>query len=308
MKHLIIFVLSLFLVIRGATLATRYAALLADTFRLSKYIIGFIIVAVISILPETFIAISSALKGTPAFGLGTIFGSNFADLTLIFGILVAYAGRGMRIESAILRQNGLYPFLLLLPVVLGFDGHYSRLEGATLIIAGVVFYYVTLRNGHTDASAAANATGRYRYIFLLLVSMAMLLAGSHFVVTSATAIAHYLGITPLLIGMLVVGLGTTMPELLFSLKSIRGRDSALAVGDILGTVLADATIVVGIIALISPFSFKQEIVSVTGVFMVAAAVLLFHFMRSGRVFTKKEGYALLCFWVVFIIVELMINT
>ena len=137
--------------------------------------------------------------------------------------------------------------------------------------------------------------------------MALLLVGSHFTVTSAVALAQALYITPILIGMLVVGLGTTMPELFFSLKAIRRKDDGLAIGDILGSVLADATIVIGILALISPFFFPVKIIYVTGIFMVTASFVLLNFMRSERVLSKKEGYLLLAFWLLYVIVELTLN-
>ena len=142
---------------------------------------------------------------------------------------------------------------------------------------------------------------------MLLFSMAILLAGAHFTVTSATSLANYFGVSPILIGMLIVGLGTTMPELFFSLKSVKKRDDSLAVGDILGTVLADATIVVGILALISPFSFPQKIIYITGMFMVTASFVLFRFMRSGRILSRKEAYMLVAFWLVFVLVEFIVN-
>jgi len=135
----------------------------------------------------------------------------------------------------------------------------------------------------------------------------MLLVGSHFIVTSATVLAYTLKITPILIGMLVVSLGTIMPELFYSLKSIKKKNEGLAIGDILGTVLADATIVVGILALISPFSFPVKIIYVTGVFMMVASLILLKFMLSGRVISKKEGYMLLVFWVCYVIIEFLIN-
>src|SRR3989338_7090966 len=134
--NLLIFVFSLCLIIKGATMATKYAARLAESFRLSKYTVGFIVVAVISILPETFIAINAALQGVPSFGLATLFGSNVADLTLVFTVIVLTAGRGIKVESKILKHRSIYPLLLLLPLVLGLDGYFSRLEGASLIIAG----------------------------------------------------------------------------------------------------------------------------------------------------------------------------
>lgn len=302
-----IFIVALFMVIRGATLATKYSAKLAESFRLSKYAVGFIVVAIISILPETFISINAAIEGVPSLGLAMLFGSNIADLTLIFAILILVAGRGLKIESKIIKNHGVYPFILLLPLVLGFDGYYSRVEGAALIIVGCIFYYIALKNGTGGALTASSKEGRLRNSVMLLLSMAVLLAGSYFVIDSVTVVASLLDMNPMLIAMLVVGLGTTMPELFFSLRSVKRREDSLAVGDILGTVLADATIVIGILALVSPFSFPQKTIFITGGFMVVASFLLFYFMRSGRVLSKKEGIALFVFWVVFVLTEFMVN-
>lgn len=306
-NNLFIFITALFMVIKGSTMATNYAGRLAEGFRISKYTVGFIIVAVISMLPETFIAINSAVEGVPSFGLGMLFGSNIADLTLIFAILVFYAGRSLKIESKILKNHAVYPFILLFPLILGLDGYFSRIEGVALILAGAIFYYLALRDGTDGTVPVITSNGRYKSIGMLIVSMAILLIGAHFTVTSATAVATGLGVSPILIGMLIVGLGTTMPELFFSLRSVKKKDDSLAVGDILGTVLADATIVVGILALVSPFTFPQRIIFVTGLFMVLASFTLFYFMKSGRSITKKEAYLLFFFWVVFVLVEFIVS-
>lgn len=304
----LIFAVALFAVVKGATLATRYAARLAESYRLSEYTVGFIIVAIISILPETFIAIKAAIDGIPAFGLGMLFGSNIADLTLVFAIIVLFAGRGLKIESKILVNHAVYPFLLLFPLILGLDGYYSRLEGLALILMGCVFYYLALRNGVQAGAIVSSKHDRYKSFVMLALSMAIILVGANFTVTSATSLAQALGITPILIGMFIVGLGTTMPELFFSLQSVKKREDSLAIGDILGTVLADATIVVGILAIISPFAFPQMIIYVTGGFMVLASVVLFNFMGSGRVLSKREARALFIFWLIFVVVELLVNS
>ncbi|OGY94039.1 MAG: hypothetical protein A2406_00190 [Candidatus Komeilibacteria bacterium RIFOXYC1_FULL_37_11] len=302
-----IFAISLWVVIKGATLATKYSVKLAENFHLSKYIVGFIVVAFISILPETLIAINSAMDGIPEFGLGTLFGSNVADLTLIFAILIIYAGRGIKIESKVLKNVRLYPFFFLLPLIFGLNGHYSRIEGAGLILAGSLFYYLVFRSGVEKVKALPNGEGKYKNLTFLLFAMVLLLAGAHFTVSSATALAESLKISPILIGLLVVGLGTTMPELFYSLKSMKRKDDGLAIGDILGSVLADATIVVGILAFISPFSFPVKIVYITGVFMMVAALVLLYFMRSGRVISRKEGYLLLMFWLAYVVAEFMMS-
>ena len=306
-ENLLLFIFSLILVIKGATLATKYSAKLAENFHLSKYIIGFIIVAFISIIPETLISINSAIEGIPEFGLGTLFGSNVADLTLIFAILIIYARRGIKIESKILKNIRLYPFFLFLPLIFGLNGEYTRIEGAALIVAGSLFYYLIFKNGMGEMERLRNEDGKYKNFFMLLFAMAILLIGSHFTVTSATDFAHAIKISPILIAMLVVSLGTTMPELFYSLKSVKKKDDELAIGDIMGSVLADATIVVGILAVISPFSFPVKIIYVTGAFMVVASLVLIQFMHSGRTISRKEGIMLLAFWLLYAVTEFFIS-
>lgn len=306
--NIILLIVSLLLLIKGATLSTVYAAKLAESFKLSKYTVGFIIVAMISILPETFISIDAALEGKSAFGLATLFGSNITDLTLIFAIIVFIVNRGLKVETKILKNSAVYPLLLILPLILGLNGHFSRIEGLALILAGCIFYFFTLRDGFNDTLSSRKNNNRLKNFLMLVFSTGLLLLGSHFAVNSAIELAHILHISPLLIGMFVIGIGTTMPEFVFALKSVKKKDDSLAVGDILGTVLADATIVVGILALINPFFFPQRIIYVTGVIMVIASFTLFHFMLSGKAISRRESYMLFALWIVFVIVEFSANT
>ena len=306
-ENFFIFLGSLFLVTKGATMASDYSTKLAHGFRLSRYTIGFVVVALISILPETLVAINAALDGMPAFGLGTLFGSNIADLTLIFAMLIFYAGRGMRVGTKVLHSIEFYPLILLMPLIFGANGYYSRIEGVLLIILGGLFYH-SLFKGSIGSNNSPHVNVRYfKSTMLLIFALALLLIGAHFTVSSASAIADALQISPILIGMLVVGLGTTMPEFFFSLKSINKEEDSLAVGDLLGTVLADATIVVGILATISPFAFPAKIVYITGGFMLVGAMILIKFMRSGRKISHKEGVLLLAFWVLYVIVEFLVS-
>ncbi len=304
----IIFLVALWVVGQSAMLATKHAALLARSYRLSKYTIGFLIVAILSILPEMFIAINAAISGVPSFGLGVLFGANVADLTLIFALLVLISGRKLKVESKILNNHASYPFLLLLPIVMGLDGHFSRFEGLILILIGIAFYYLALKNDADGPLPIEKPKIRYKSFLILAISITALLLGAHFIVEASVAIATALKISPILIGMLVVGLGTTIPEFFFSLEAVKKREDSLAIGDLLGTVLADATVVVGILALINPFSFPINIIYVTGIFMVVAAFLLFYFMRTGKRITRTEAIILLIFWLVFILVEFFSGT
>jgi cation:H+ antiporter len=160
-----------------------------------------------------------------------------------------------------------------------------------------------------DASTALRDPDprRHEGVLMLIGAMFLLLLGAHVTVLTGTAVANSLGVNPIIVGLLIVGLGTTLPELFYSLKAVKRQDDDLAVGDILGTVLADATVLVGIIALINPFDFSATIVSVTGAFMISAALLLMHFMKTGRIITRKEGYLLLVFWLAYALIEVQVN-
>ncbi|PKL36390.1 hypothetical protein CVV38_00570 [Candidatus Peregrinibacteria bacterium HGW-Peregrinibacteria-1] len=308
--NLIIFAVSLFVVLRGTTFATKYAVGLAHSFGWSKYVVGFLVVALISILPETLISINSAIAGSPQFALGMLFSANVADLTLVFAIIIAVSGKGIKVESKILKNNWFFPMLLLLPLILGLNGEYSRVDGAVLLIAGMVFYYLVFQDGAEEALDNVKAEidkDRYKNAFYLLVSMLAILVGAHFTVDAAVNFASALHVSPIIIGMFIVGLGTVIPELLFSIGAVKNNEDSLAVGDLLGTVLADATIVVGILALVSPFSFPREIIFSTGFFMLMAAIMLCYFMYTGKTVSRKESYVLFAFWTLFVIVELLIG-
>lgn len=308
--QILIFAVSIFLIIRGATLSTKFSGRIAKSFNLSNYVVGFLIVAVISIIPESFVAINSAISGVPSMGLGTIFGSNIADLTLVFAIVVLVAGRSLKIESKILKSNLIYPFFFLIPIALGIDGAYNRGEGLCLIIAGVIFYYLAFHQSQEGSERKVkikidNKTKRDILYFVL--SLLVLLVGSHFIVESGVKIAEHLTISPAIIGLFFIGLGTVIPELLFSISAVKKDQDSLAIGDILGTVLADATILVGLIAFIKPFEFPIKIIYIAGIFMFAAAFMLYYLMRSGKILSKREGYLLILFWLIFVLMEITIH-
>ncbi|HPI66730.1 MAG TPA: hypothetical protein PLZ70_01615 [Candidatus Paceibacterota bacterium] len=308
--QILIFAVSIFLIIRGATLSTRFSGRIAKSFNLSNYVVGFLIVAVISIIPESFVAINSAISGVPSMGLGTIFGSNIADLTLVFAIVVLVAGRSLKIESKILKSNLIYPFFFLIPIALGIDGAYNRGEGLCLIIAGVIFYYLAFhqsQEGEEKKSKIKFDKKIKKDILYFVLSLLVLLVGSHFIVESGVKIAEYLTISPAVIGLFFIGLGTVIPELLFSISAVKKDQDSLAIGDLLGTVLADATILVGLIAFIKPFEFPIKIIYIAGIFMFAAAFMLYYLMRSGKILSKREGYLLILFWLIFVLMEVTIH-
>ena len=308
MEHLLLLAIALFAVIHGAQFATHYSEKIAEGFHLSRYFVGFIIVSFISILPETFIAVNAALIGDASFGLGALLGSNLADLTLVFAILAFVAGKGgVKIEKTMLKKLIVYPFFLMISLILGADGHFSRPEGMVLIVVGVIFYLMVFNKSIGISSRAEEVKHVARNSLLFILSMILLLAGAHFTVEAAGALAGQLGIEMALIGVLVVGLGTIIPELSFSIKAIKNKKHSLAIGNILGAVLADATIVVGLVAVIHPFSFPERIIYIAGGFAVLASILLLLFFKTGYSLKRRDALLLVMIWIIYITVEIVAN-
>jgi cation:H+ antiporter len=299
-------IIALAIVIKSAEYAIRYSTKIANNLKIPKYIVGFLIVAIISALPETLIGIDSALQGTPSFGLGTLLGANVADLTIIFAIPIFLCSRCLTVKSKIIKHFKLYIFMIALPVIFGFNGYYSRWEGIILVLAGFYFYYALFWRNR-ESIVKNDGYFSWKYFSFLLLSMMVLLVGANFTVKFGVSLAESLNVHPIIVGLFFVGLGTTLPELLFSIKALKQKQDELAIGDIMGMVITDSTIVVGILALISPFAFNPRIIYITGSFMVLASIVLLYFMRTGKSLNKKEAIVLVLFYLLFVLAELFAN-
>lgn len=306
MINLFFLIISFYVVIKSADRAVFHSSKLAEGLRIPKYLIGFLLVAIISALPETFISINSALQGSPDLGLGTLFGSNTADLTLIFGLVILISGRPIKVGSRVISNKFLHVSILFIPIFFGLDGYYSKIEGFILIFSGVYFYYKLLRHERARGSEEKRIFS-FSALTLFVLSVAVLLLSSNLTVKYAITVAHSIHINPVLIGMFFVGLGTTLPELFFSVRAVKENHDGLAIGDILGTVITDATILVGIMAIIKPFAFNVRIVYVTGMFMILAVLVLFYFIKSSKTLTKKEAFLLIAFYLLFMITEITVG-
>lgn len=307
--YLVFLIVSLFVVIKGADLAIKYSTKIAHNLHVSPYIIGFMVVAVFSIMPEAFISLVSSLENNPSFGLGVIYGSNIADLTLIIALVALFKRSDIKVKSEIIKERFSYVFIVLIPILLGLNGHYGRIEGLVLILSGILFYIFVLRENKKEYSRVeVRKNFDYKNLAMLALGIIVLIFGSHFTVENGVKFAEALKINPIIIGMFIVGLGTTLPELTFSIRAVKKNEDSLALGDILGTVVADVTIVVGLMALLNPFYFNPRIVYVTGISMVLAMILIGHFMKTERTITQRETVLLLLFYLLFCFIEFLTNS
>lgn len=307
--NLVFFLLSLFILIKCAEYAIRYSSRLAKALLFPEFIVSFFIIALISVLPEATISIISALKGEPALGLGTLLGSNIADLTLVFGIVALFSSTGIKVKSKIISNNFYYLLILLFPLILGFDGKFTRVDGLILILLGLLFFTKIALDSHRFRKKFNNTKREpfFKSLALLMVSIGILLLSAFFTVKFAVNFANDATLPSILVGLTIIALGTCLPELIFSIKAVRMNRDGLALGDILGTVIADITIVLGLVALISPFAYNPYNIYITGGAMFLAGLLVTIFMKSDRIIKKTEGIFLIIFYILYLFVEFLIN-
>ena len=147
----------------------------------------------------------------------------------------------------------------------------------------------------------------FKSLSFLIISLIILLISAFLTVKFAVIFANEAQLPAILVGLTIIALGTCLPELIFSIKSVRKNHDSLALGDILGTVITDATIILGLVALISPFSYNPYSIYVTGTAMFLAGIFVTTFMKSDKSINKKEGVFLLLLYILFVFVEFIVN-
>jgi cation:H+ antiporter len=306
---LILFLACLVVLVQSADYAARYSSRLARAFQLSEFVVSFFIVAVISTFPEGTISIVSALKGMPEIGLGTLLGSNVADLALVFGIVTLFSANGIRVKSEILKKNFYYLALLLFPILLGLDGHFSRIDGILLVLAGLVFFFtLSIESGmFRKDTSGLNKKFLLRDAVVLIMSLVILIISANYTIKYCIQFAGEMNIPAVIISLTMLSIGVCLPELCFSLRAVKHNHDGLALGDLLGTVVTDATIILGITALIRPFSFDPMIIYLTGTAMFIAGLLAVLFITTGKMLTKKEGIYLIFFYLIYLFTALIVS-
>ncbi|OYT32208.1 hypothetical protein DRJ22_01825 [Candidatus Woesearchaeota archaeon] len=300
----IICVVSLLVVLRAADLALYGISNYAKKLGVSQYLIGFLVVSVGTSLPELVAAITGAVQKQTALIMGTILGSNISDLTLILGVLVI-VGKTIKLEEPVVGKTFFRTVLLvLLPLVLVLDGRLSRLDGFVLV-SGFIAYIASLwikegKLGKMKKSVKLRHIWRDGAVFVGCIIA--LLLGARWLILSASSIASIVGISPYVVGLTLVALGTSLPELTVEIRSVLKGLSSLAFGDLIGSVIANSTLVLGLVAIISPFVIDPLTIVFASAVMVFSLFLGLYFM-SKRFINWKQGVVLVAVYVVFFVCQ-----
>ena len=281
----------------GATATARH-------FGMPQLLIGIVIIGFGTSAPEMIVSAFAAFNGNPGIALGNAYGSNIANIALILG-LTAFI-QPLTVNSQVLKQE--LPVLLLvtaLSALLIMDGEISHLDA--LILLGVFFIYMSWTIWHGIYNKEDSLTAdvieelqEQKYMSIgkalawVVIGLLLLMGSSKLLVWGAVEIAHYFGVSDLIIGLTIVAVGTSLPELASSIAAARKKEVDLAVGNIIGSNLFNTLAVVGIAGAISPIKVGSEIFTRDMLVMSALTVLLLFFGlgKTGEI-NRTKGMFLL---------------
>ena len=290
--QLLLLVLGFVMLVKGADWFVDGAASIASKFGIPQLIIGLTIVAMGTSAPEAAVSITAAMGGNADITIGNIVGSNILNILIILGITSLVYPISVQ-KNTLAIDIPVTIFITALLLLLGYDGKISRIDGIIMLIvffAYLSFLFVSakkernalLQNSVEETSSVNTASEEteikdmplIKAILFTVIGLALIIAGSNFVVKSATFIAEKLGLSQRFIGLTIVALGTSLPELFTSVTAAIKKNSDIAIGNIIGSNIFNILFVVGLSALIIPVPFQAEFRFDTIISGIAAIVLL----------------------------------
>ncbi len=283
-------ILGAVVVLWGADRLTDGATALAQRMRIPQIVIGLTVVAMGTSMPEFFVSLMSALHGTSDLAVGNIVGSNIFNTMAIVGITAVVAP--MTISRNTVRKD--IPFAVLASVLLlmmCYNLEISRWEAAVLFVVFVIFMVYTVRMGMKNGDEQAieqPPMALWKAVGLLILGLLCLVGGSDLFVNGAKSIAKMLGVSDAVIGLTVVACGTSLPELATSIVAARKGQSAIAIGNVIGSNVFNILMILGITGMVLPMNI-QGITTVDLTVMMGSIVLVWLFSYTKYTVERWEG-------------------
>ena len=305
------FFLGIFGVYIGAELFVKGSSNFSRDLGIRPIIIGLTVVAFGTSTPELAVSLTAAVKGSDKISIGNIIGSNIANLGLVLGITAIVFP--LRVERIIMKKE--LPLMIGISCVFCFmamDKRIGIIDGV-ILFTGIVFYiiyqiYNILRSNYRrDSSNSLKIQGLMKNKKTLLfnlvciaIGLGSLLAGSQWLVKSAIFIAGRLGISEMVIGLTVVAMGTSIPEMATSVVSAFRKETDICVGNIIGSNIFNILLVIGSVALIKPLTITQETLFFELPVMLLFSIALIPMIRGNLAVNRIEGFLLVSGYLVFI--------
>ncbi|HCR35611.1 hypothetical protein A2130_00800 [Candidatus Woesebacteria bacterium GWC2_33_12] len=308
-----------FVLIKSAEWVIVSLRRIARKSKIGVFAISAIILAVGTSLPELFVGITSAIEGSPNISLGVVLGSNIANTAVITGIVALLLGK-INVHGDYLKRDVFTALVAgVLPMALAADGILGRVDGLVLLFVYASYTasffkekFAEVTNQHSQESFFYKFLREINHIDFdiskeygkMFVSLALMLFSSQMIIQSSQSMAISFGIPIFVISLIVLAIGTSLPELIFSLKSVKNGEPKMFFGNLLGSTIANSTLIVGLTAVISPINIVSFIDYRNGVIAFVVIFLTFwFFIRSKHRLDRFEALILVLMYIVFIVLE-----
>lgn len=292
--NFILLILGFVMLVKGADWFVEGAAGIAAKFGIPQLIIGLTIVAMGTSAPEAAVSITAAAKGTADITIGNIVGSNIMNILIILG--TASVITTMAVAESTVRYE--IPFMIAMSVlllVLGFSGNeITFVEGIILWIAFIAYFvylFIMAKKNKEDQEEIKDRPW-WQLILFTIIGLVLIVWGSDVTVNAATAIARIVGLSERIIGLTIVALGTSLPELFTSVMAARKHNADIAIGNIVGSNLFNILLVVGTSALVTNIPFAPNF-RIDMLIAIGSAIILWWFCFNDRKLKRNEGIVML---------------
>lgn len=277
-----------------------------------EFVVAFFVMAFAASLPNLFVGITSALEGVPELSFGDILGNNLIALTLATSVGVFFSrNKEVPAQSSTIQTTSVFTIVAaLLPIILVIDGELGRGDSIILITLFVSYIYWLFskkeRFEKVYEEGEVKITRELKYvlgdILKILLGVVLLFLAAKGIVSSASFMAIELNLPIILIGILIVGFGSALPEVYFSISSALKNESYMIMGNLMGAVIIPATLVLGVVALINPINTNNlEYFFVSRLFVAGAALFFYFFTKTDRSIKIREAYFLLLIYFSFLL-------
>ena len=295
--------------IKGSDFFVDGASSIASILRIPTIIVGLTIVALGTSAPEAAVSITSSLTGNNAMAVSNVIGSNLFNILMVIGIAALLSELVM--EKKVLEKD--LPFLVGITVlwaifiIIGWD--ITNIEGIILLI--IMIAYIAYLVYDTKKSGGATEVEKPKYslpysIIFILVGLAGIIIGGDLVVDSASAIAIAFGMSETLVGLTIVAVGTSLPELVTSLTALKKGENQLVIGNVIGSNIFNILFVLGASSAISAIPLDSSLL-IDVLFMIFVTILCFIFGKTQEKYDKKEGAILVALFIIYMAFAIMRN-
>lgn len=312
-KNIAVLLVGFVLLIKGADFFVEGSSSIAKLLKVPSVIIGLTIVAIGTSAPELSVSITASLAGNNALSISNVIGSNIFNLLMVVGISAIMLP--MKVEKGIMKKE--FPMMLAVSVLMiGMlfitkltDGEYgiSRICGIVLFVlfvAFIIYMVVSAMKNRVEADGEVKTHNMLVSIIFVVGGIAAIKFGGDFVVNSASGIAKAMGMTDTLIGLTIVALGTSLPELVTSIVAVRKGENDLALGNVVGSNLCNILLILGVAGSISPIMLKGTSgmeAMIDGIYMIIVSFITFLFAKNKYEISRIEGALMVALYLAYMV-------